>query len=82
MYINKLNTFVNGWNFDKMSFMVDLRIDIRTKEMLSTTPCKKCISPTLLVLPFPAGPAGHCPLNFLNLIKLKFRVRARDVFIV
>ena len=25
-----------------MSFMVDLRIDIRTKEMLNITPCKKC----------------------------------------
>ena len=32
--MNKLHTFVNEWNFDKMSFMVDLRIDIRTKEML------------------------------------------------
>ena len=30
MQINKLNTFVNEWNFDKMSFMVDLRIDNRT----------------------------------------------------
>ena len=28
MLINKLNTFVNEWNFDKMSLMVDLRIDI------------------------------------------------------
>ena len=25
-----------------MSFMVDLRIDIRTKEMFNITPCKKC----------------------------------------
>ena len=41
MKINKLNTFVNKWNFDKMSFMVDLRIDIRTKEMLNITPCKE-----------------------------------------
>ena len=24
----------------------------------------------------PAGPAGCCPLNFLNLIVLKFRMRA------
>ena len=28
------------------------------------------------VSPSPAGPAGCCPLNFLNLINLKFRVRA------
>ena len=28
----------NEWNFDKMSFMVDLRIDIRTKEMLIMRP--------------------------------------------
>ena len=39
MYINKLHTFVNEWNFDKMSFMVDLRIDMRTKEMMNITPC-------------------------------------------
>ena len=39
MKINKLLTFVNVWNFDKMSFMVDLRIDIRTEEMLNITPC-------------------------------------------
>ena len=37
MWINKLNTFVNEWNFDKMTFMVDLRNDIRTKEMLNIT---------------------------------------------
>ena len=42
MQINRLNTFVNEWNFDKMSFMVDLRIDIRTWEMLTITSCKKC----------------------------------------
>ena len=42
MYITKLHTFVNEWNFDFMSFMVDLRIDIGTKEMLNITPCKKC----------------------------------------
>ena len=28
------------------------------------------------VSPSPAGPAGCCPLNFLNLINLKIRVRA------
>ena len=42
MSINKLHTFVNEWNYDKMSFMVDPRIDIRTKEVLNITPCKKC----------------------------------------
>ena len=42
MSINKLNTFANEWNFDQMLFMVDLRINIRTKEMLNITPCKKC----------------------------------------
>ena len=31
---------------------------------------------TTSVSPSPAGPAGCCPLNFLNLINLKFRVRA------
>ena len=33
---------------------------------------------TTYVLPSPAGPAGHCPLNILNLINLKFRVRASN----
>ena len=42
MSINKLHTFVNEWNYDKMSFTVDPRIDIRTKEVLNITPCKKC----------------------------------------
>ena len=27
MQINNIHTFVNEWNFDEMSFMVDLRID-------------------------------------------------------
>ena len=31
------------------------------------------------VSPSPAGPAGCCPLNFLNLINLKFQVRAKWV---
>ena len=31
---------------------------------------------TTRVSPSPAGPAGCCPLNFLNLINLKFQVRA------
>ena len=42
-----------------MSFMVDLRIDIRTKEMLNITPCKECC----LRLPFTViGPpfTRHC----------------------
>ena len=42
MQINKPHTFVNEWNFNKMSFMVDLRIDVWTKEMLNITPCQKC----------------------------------------
>ena len=41
MWINKLQPFVNEWNFDRMSFMVDLKIDTRTKEMLNVTPCKR-----------------------------------------
>ena len=41
MQIDKLHTFVDEWNFDKMSFMVDLRIDIRTKKMLNITPSQK-----------------------------------------
>ena len=28
LHINKLHTSVNEWNFDRVSFMVDLRIDI------------------------------------------------------
>ena len=31
------------------------------------------------VSPSPAGPAGCCPLNFLNLINLKFRVTLFDL---
>ena len=31
---------------------------------------------TTCVKPSPAGPAGRCSLKFLNLINLKFRVRA------
>ena len=36
----------------------------------------KHFADTTRVSPSPAGPAGCCPLNFLNLINLKFRVRA------
>ena len=36
----------------------------------------KHFADTTRVSPSPAGPAGRCPLNFLNLINLKFRVRA------
>ena len=42
----------------------------------------KCIehfADTTRVSPSPAGPAGRCPLNFLNLINLKFRVRAPNL---
>ena len=42
LLIYKLHTFVNERNFDIMSFMDDLRINIRTKEMLNITPCQKC----------------------------------------
>ena len=42
LLINNLHTFVNERNFNKMSFMVALKIDIRTKEMLNITPCQKC----------------------------------------
>ena len=42
MYINELHIFVNEWNIDKMSFIIDLRIDIMTKKMLNITPCEKC----------------------------------------
>ena len=38
MQIDKLHTFVNEWNLDEISFMVDLRIDKKTKEMLNLTP--------------------------------------------
>ena len=37
--IDKLHTFVDKWHFDKNAFMVDFRIDIRTKDMLNITPC-------------------------------------------
>ena len=36
----------------------------------------KHFADTTLVSPSPAGPAGCCPLIFLNLMNLKFRVRA------
>ena len=36
----------------------------------------KHFADTASVSPSPAGPAGCCHLNFLNLINLKFRVRA------
>ena len=46
MQIDKPHTFVNEWNFDKVSFMVDLRIDIKTKETLNITPSQKsCFKP-------------------------------------
>ena len=51
MQIDKLNTFVNEWNFDKMSLMFDLRTDIRTMEMLNITPrLKDCFTYNLLAL--------------------------------
>ena len=37
----------------------------------------KHFADTTRVSPSPAGPAGCCPLNFLNLINLKFRMRAQ-----
>ena len=37
MQIEKLQTFVNEWNYNKMAFIDDLRIDIRTKQMLNIT---------------------------------------------
>ena len=33
---------------------------------------------TTRVSPSPAGPADRCPVHFLNLINLKFRVRASN----
>ena len=36
----------------------------------------KHLADTTCVSPSPAGSAGCCPLNFINLINLKFRVRA------
>ena len=41
LQINKLHTFVNEWNFDKMSFKNYLEIDIRTMEILNITPSQK-----------------------------------------
>ena len=38
----------------------------------------KHLADTTCVSPSPAGPAGCCPLNFLYLVNLKFRVRAPD----
>ena len=37
---------------------------------------------TTRVSPFPAGPAGRCPLHFLNLINLKFWVRAANGYCI
>ena len=36
----------------------------------------KHLADTTCISPAPAGPAGCCPLNFLYLVNLKFRVRA------
>ena len=41
MQMDKLHTFLMNGTFYKMAFMVDLRIDIRTKEMLNITPYQK-----------------------------------------
>ena len=41
--INFIPLLINC-NFDKMAFMVDLRIDIRSKEILNITLCQKCCS--------------------------------------
>ena len=38
----------------------------------------KHFADTTRVSPSPAGPAGCCPLNFLNMINLKFQVRASN----
>ena len=35
----------------------------------------KHLADTTFISPSPAGPAGCCPLNFLYLVNLKFRVR-------
>ena len=37
MLIEKLKTFVNKWNYNKMAFIDELRIDIRTQKMLNNT---------------------------------------------
>ena len=42
----------------------------------------KHFADTTRVLPSPAGPTGCCPLNFLNLVNLKFRVRAPNEFCI
>ena len=39
--IDKLHTFVNEWNLGKMSLIVDLRIDIKTKELMDITLSQK-----------------------------------------
>ena len=41
MQIDKLHIFVNEWIFFKGAFIIDFRIDMRTKEMLNITPCQK-----------------------------------------
>ena len=41
MQNDKLYTFVNEWELDKMPFMAGLRIDRRTKEMLNITSSQK-----------------------------------------
>ena len=39
----------------------------------------KHLADTTCISPSPAGPVGCCPLNFLYLVNLKFRVRAYTV---
>ena len=41
MQIHKFYAFCIECNFDKMMFMVDLRIDIKTKKMLNIAPRQK-----------------------------------------
>ena len=35
------NTFINEWNFDEVSNVVNFRINVRTKSMLSITSSKE-----------------------------------------
>ena len=40
MQMDKLYAFVNEWNFDKIAFLIDLKNDIRTNNMLIIIHCQ------------------------------------------
>ena len=45
MQIDQFYAFVNEWNFDKIAFLIHLKIDIRNNKMLNIMPSQKsCVT--------------------------------------